>query len=303
MSDSLSTAKGTGFSYRTFEPAEGGLHQDLGRERRIRAGLRYADGGKKKYWVPLPGEEGDAHGRKGRGGLAARPLHAAKKFLEDRLDLNEGYAPLTAEEAHEAVHRAPDEEEGVEGLGDDYDREDWKRWKEQIGVDYRGRHDDDEESEAESLGFEGLEEDEDAEKLYDDAKALEFGDWSYPVVDASKEEARRRMREEEEGRVFPNRLKNKNGKGKETESKKFSYGELAEGDDRPPHQTSSPSDPTTSSDHPLPDGTKIIHGAKKFVHQVTAGQSKEDEEALARKRREEERNRLPSDAIDLVVEE
>ncbi|KAJ3809195.1 hypothetical protein F5876DRAFT_66682 [Lentinula aff. lateritia] len=49
------TLRGEGMDYREFEPSEGFMHQGLGRERRIRAGLRYSKGGKRKYWLPTFG--------------------------------------------------------------------------------------------------------------------------------------------------------------------------------------------------------------------------------------------------------
>lgn len=160
----MTAVKGTGFSYRTFEPAEGQVHQGLGRERRVRAGLRYAEGGKKKYWLDMPGEEADAYGRKGKAGLAARPLHSVKRFVEDRMDLREGYAPLRAEDANGAVH--PDSG-AIAGLGDLYEGQDWERWRAQTG---QARGDD---SDTDSLEFSSASDD---EQLYEDAKRLEFGE-------------------------------------------------------------------------------------------------------------------------------
>jgi hypothetical protein len=50
--DIHATLNGRGMDYREFEPSEGHMHQGLGRERRIRAGLRYSQGGRGKYWLP-----------------------------------------------------------------------------------------------------------------------------------------------------------------------------------------------------------------------------------------------------------
>ncbi|KAH9029395.1 organic solute transporter Ostalpha-domain-containing protein [Lactarius hengduanensis] len=50
--DARATLDGQGMDYREFEPSEGQMHQGLGRERRIRAGLRYSRGGRRKYWLP-----------------------------------------------------------------------------------------------------------------------------------------------------------------------------------------------------------------------------------------------------------
>ncbi|TFY75963.1 hypothetical protein EWM64_g8047, partial [Hericium alpestre] len=54
VEDTKATLFGKGMDYREFEPSEGHIHQGLGRERRIRAGLRYSKGGKGKYWLPQP---------------------------------------------------------------------------------------------------------------------------------------------------------------------------------------------------------------------------------------------------------
>ena len=48
------TLRGEGMDYREFEPSEGQIHHGAGRDRRIRAGLRYSQGGKRKYWLPQP---------------------------------------------------------------------------------------------------------------------------------------------------------------------------------------------------------------------------------------------------------
>ncbi|KWU41892.1 DUF300-domain-containing protein, partial [Rhodotorula sp. JG-1b] len=54
--DSVTTLRGTGFSYRTYEPASGAAHASgLVRDRRIRAGLRYSVDGRRKYWLNQPG--------------------------------------------------------------------------------------------------------------------------------------------------------------------------------------------------------------------------------------------------------
>ena len=57
VEDSKTTLRGEGMDYREFEPSEGYIHQGEGRERRIRAGLRYSKGGKSKYWLPQTNQE------------------------------------------------------------------------------------------------------------------------------------------------------------------------------------------------------------------------------------------------------
>ena len=151
----------------------------------MKAGLRYADGGKVKCrsflsasrpsrvahaaiidWLPMPGEETEAYGRKGKSGLLSRPIHAAKQFLDSRVQAAEGYAPLGADDAKVVVHR-DDGQPDTEGA--EY-AEEWRRWKAGEGRD----PEDDEESEVESLGFEGS--DEGVEELYADSRRLEFGE-------------------------------------------------------------------------------------------------------------------------------
>lgn len=70
VEDTRATLRGQGINYRAFEPSEGGIHIGAARDRRIRAGLRYAAGGKRKYWLP------DVRGPEGDGDVTA-PLFAA----------------------------------------------------------------------------------------------------------------------------------------------------------------------------------------------------------------------------------
>ena len=76
VEDSKATLRGEGMDYREFEPAEGFMHQGVGRDRRIRAGLRYSKGGQRKYWLP--------------------------KTTEDT------HAPLLVQDVEHVVHLAPD---------------------------------------------------------------------------------------------------------------------------------------------------------------------------------------------------
>jgi hypothetical protein len=114
LEDTVMTLRGTGFSYKTFEPAEGALHHHgIVRERRVRAGLRYSAGGKKKYWLPMAGEnEGSAYGRKSTTDQVPEARDTRwTKFVnkmtpgKDALDGKPGYAPLLPEQAAEVVHR------------------------------------------------------------------------------------------------------------------------------------------------------------------------------------------------------
>lgn len=51
------TFRARGVSYKAYEAADGGLHNEQGRTKRIRAGLRYSKGGRTKYWIDVPGQE------------------------------------------------------------------------------------------------------------------------------------------------------------------------------------------------------------------------------------------------------
>lgn len=160
VEDSKATLRGEGMDYREFEPSEGFIHQGAGRERRIRAGLRYAEGGKKKYWLPNQ-VDAEPQGRLGRG------LHQDEEF----------YAPLLEGQAANVVHMAPDLQSPVQ--------EDPALLLEGSNV-----------AEGFDLPFGDL--DEADEELFQNSKKYLFGDYNYPVIDASSEYARKMMWEEEE---------------------------------------------------------------------------------------------------------
>ncbi|KAF8331318.1 organic solute transporter Ostalpha-domain-containing protein [Cantharellus anzutake] len=162
LEDSRATLRG-GVSYRAFEPVEGGMHQGIGRDRRIRAGLRYSKGGQKKYWIPMPHEN---------AGPRAGPVQTA---IGDLNRDHRGYALLLNDQDHEQFHEArtpPDTDynEAADGAVID----DW----------------------AHQLEFEGP--DPEIEKLFEESRGFIFGDYNYPCIDVSGEEARRRMWDEEE---------------------------------------------------------------------------------------------------------
>ncbi|KAI5885470.1 DUF300-domain-containing protein, partial [Schizophyllum commune H4-8] len=94
VEDFKTTMRGEGMDYREFEPSEGFIHQGLGRERRIRAGLRYSKGGKRKYWLPRP--------------ASARDDNPVTRGIHRALDNEDAHAPLLASEAADVVHAAPD---------------------------------------------------------------------------------------------------------------------------------------------------------------------------------------------------
>jgi hypothetical protein len=160
VEDSKATLGGAGMDYREFEPSEGFMHQGTGRERRIRAGLRYAEGGKKKYWLPNQ-VNAEPRGRLGRG------------LNQD----DEVYAPLLEGQAADVVHIAPD----LQSPGE-----------EDPALLLEGSN----AAEGFDLPFGDL--DEGDEELFQNSKKYLFGDYNYPVIDASSEYARELMWEEEE---------------------------------------------------------------------------------------------------------
>lgn len=169
--DTKHTLKGRGVSYQAYEPAEGGLHYGAGRQKRIRAGLRYSKGGKAKYWVPLPGDEARSRGDRG-------PIAALKRRVDDRLATREGYAPLLPKQASEVVHDDPDAADNGHH------------------VEWSGIFDtDSDESDAPSLDFHGADAEED--NMYERARRIGYA--GFPNIDVSREERRRRLWEEEDG--------------------------------------------------------------------------------------------------------
>lgn len=148
------------------------------------------------------------------------------------------------------------------------------------------------------------------------------------MVDASREHARRRIRDEEEA-ILSGKFRRSKGKDQQhtrpsAQHRPGSYGALAEtapstSAPRKPrrHQTSSRSAPATSSDHPAPIGESIVSEVSTLVKSVLPGVSiDEDEDPRRAKRHLRDKlhlpkfgnskgqgDELPPDAVDLVVED
>ncbi|KAI0794929.1 organic solute transporter Ostalpha-domain-containing protein [Abortiporus biennis] len=172
VEDTKATLHGERMDYREFEPSEGHMHQGAGRDRRIRAGLRYSQGGKRKYWLPQPTTTTQPPG------VTERRVNRAIQGLTGRPDQSEEvYAPLLPDQAEDVVHLAPDlrspqEEDDVlfatrENVDDGFD-----------------------------LPFGDL--DSDDEEIFDHSRKYIFGDYNYPCVDVSNEFARTQVWDEEE---------------------------------------------------------------------------------------------------------
>lgn len=168
--DTKHTIRGRGVSYQAYEPAEGGLHYGAGRQKRIRAGLRYAKGGQAKYWVPIPGNESAMHGDPGI-------ISRVKRRVDERLAEREGYAPLLPKQADRIVH-------------DDPSIPDPHLTRGSVGL-----FDSDSESDAPSITFESVEEAED--EMYERARRIGYA--GFPNVDVSREEKRKKQWADEEG--------------------------------------------------------------------------------------------------------
>ncbi|GAA5942883.1 OSTA/TMEM184 family protein [Sporobolomyces koalae] len=332
--DSLTTVRGTGFSYRTFEPASSTVHSfGPTLDRRLRAGLRYSTRNGKKYWLPQPvtgGTGEEAYSRKGKEAWKTRPLHEARLKIERKLiDERMGYAPVSEAEERDTVHVDPDllpshaqgGHAGPESEGQGQVAGWWEGAREYDEIES------DDESEPESLHFHEEDDYEEMEEIYDAARTLEFGDWSYPVVDASREHARRRIRDEEDAILSGKIKRRKSVRGNDpsrplARHRPGSYGAMAENaqapinEDRPrKHQTSSRSAPSTSTDRPAPIGDSIVTEVTTLVKSALPGVSLDDDEdpklAKAKLMRgklrlpfgKKEEKELPPDAIDLVVED
>ncbi|KAI0644011.1 DUF300-domain-containing protein [Trametes meyenii] len=159
------TLHGEGMDYREFEPSEGQIHQGAGRDRRIRAGLRYSQGGRRKYWLPQPASPSAPPSK------FERRINRAVGRIAGPDQTEEVYAPLLRNQASDVVHTASDlrspPDEGFSLFADDGAEE---------GYD---------------LPF-GEPDDMD-EELFAHSKQYLFGDYNYPCVDVSSEQARRTM--------------------------------------------------------------------------------------------------------------
>jgi hypothetical protein len=166
VEDTKTTLRGEGINYRAFEPSEGGMHIGAARERRIRAGLRYSAGGKRKYWLPEVTGLADGNAEGDRRGWFGRVTNNDEDVT----------APLLAEHAENVVHPASDMQ--------------YQEQRQTIRIPGDDVHVEDDDEYA--LHFnDGLATVDDT--LYEHAKNYVFGDYAYPVVDVSSEEARYAM--------------------------------------------------------------------------------------------------------------
>lgn len=230
FSDSLTTVRGTGYVYQTFEPSEGVIHQPLARERRSKAGLRYTQGGKGKYWLPQRGT-GDIRDAT-RGARHQGPLKKLRRYINDKRMQLEGHAPLTAQEADETIHEDPDmaQEEGSSEHSPllrhpkDAARSAVRHAGE--GLDFFAERQLDSDEEAEDLKFDSPDEDE--EEAYQKSRTLHFGDYAYPNIDINREEARNERWQQDDAIVHRRRRKGTISKKDEAQAGKLKKGTEAD---------------------------------------------------------------------------
>ncbi|KAF8885393.1 organic solute transporter Ostalpha-domain-containing protein [Gymnopilus junonius] len=168
LEDTKTTLRGEGMDYREFEPAEGYMHQGAGRDRRIRAGLRYSKGGQRKYWLPKASNDARPPGR------TERVLKNAVKRVAGDEQAESVHAPLLEQDVDDVVHLAPDMQESAEDSV-------WDNPHVEDGFE---------------LPFGDL--DEGDEELFAHSKKYLFGDYNYPCIDVSSESARTFIWREEE---------------------------------------------------------------------------------------------------------
>jgi len=168
VEDFKTTLRGEGMDYREFEPAEGFMHQGVGRDNRIRAGLRYSKSGQRKYWLPKATEDARPPGR------AERAVNRVITKIAGEDQCESVHAPLLARDAGNVVHLAPD-------MQDDIEETIWGDQNQEGGYE---------------LPFGDL--DDADEELFDHSKRYLFGDYNYPCIDVSSESARTVIWDEEE---------------------------------------------------------------------------------------------------------
>lgn len=113
----------------------------------------------------MPGDDAaEAYGRRSPDNMNAvkHPFKEAQRLLTQSRSERRGYAPIAPEQVDSIYHDAPDVSKTT-----------WRR-------EYDSE---DSDSEASSLGFNGLDEGE--ERLYADSRQLEFGDYNYPVTECA----------------------------------------------------------------------------------------------------------------------
>lgn len=314
VEDSKATLRGEGMDYREFEPAEGVMHQGIGRTRRIRAGLRYSKKGEHKYWLPQPAKP---------AGRFERGVDRLVKTVGGGDQDEEVHAPLFARDAEDTVHLAPD-------LQDPHEDADIWDSRSPANKGYE-------------LPFGDL--DDDDEELFAHSKRYLFGDYNYPCIDISSEDARTTMWDEEERVLRDERgawfSPLRGGKGKAVLASRGpawqGYGAVGSTDPTSKRSQHDHHDPPIhggrhieyeDNEAPIPDDAEVklkwtnarghtspqpqSHSAhlrdRGGLHsQTPSGPSSAESSSSAANRAPPKKSRkprrLPSDAVDLIVED
>lgn len=317
VEDLKATLHGERMDYREFEPSEGFIHQGAGRDRRIRAGLRYSQGGKKKYWLPQL-----ARDTRPAGGVERTVNRAIQQVTGEEQD-EDVYAPLLANQAQDVVHTAPDlrlpTAQAELGLFDSVALQD-----DGFGLPF--------------------DLDDADEALFEHSKKYVFGDYHYPCVDVSSEAARKTMWDEEErilrdersayfspmlgpGRVLGNARQNygalgnfQRGAVRERRDSDGSDGSRGKGKtkvarreividkehDRLPEVGEVRLRWTSSKDHMASQSSHVRTSASpiaKTQSSESSGSSPAGRQPPPSPRKETEGPVLPPDAVDLIVED
>lgn len=234
-------ADGGGTQYRTFEPPSSSLsHSGPSIDRRLRAGLRFSASGGQKYWLPTTNAE------------ESRKVEGVRRGTYEGIPEEGGR-----------------EYDGEEGYGSDDGQ----------------------------VEFGELEEEEEMESLYLDSRSLEFGsslvslsslwsltgmmiigDYNSPVIDASKESARRQMFLEEQARLHP--LPSPRSKGKKPIPTRSTYGSYS----NPP--------PIVEEEDTRPTGSGIVQVTSDLLSSMQPSNLASTSSVG-----------LPDDAVDLVVKD
>ncbi|PWN49784.1 DUF300-domain-containing protein [Violaceomyces palustris] len=216
FSDSLTTVRGTGYGYQTFEPSEGVVHQSLARERRSKAGLRYAEGGKAKYWLPQRGS-GDIRNTS-NGARHQGPISTFRRYIDRKRMQHEAFAPLLPEHAADVIHTDPDLDRDLDEEGQPSRSLPAKALaRAEAGLHFFSERPPESDEDAWSLHFDSPASDE--EILYDSSRKLHHGDYAYPNVDVTREQSRRARWAEDDEIVHRKRkksLSHANGKASGT---------------------------------------------------------------------------------------
>ncbi|WFC97603.1 hypothetical protein MYAM1_000318 [Malassezia yamatoensis] len=111
VADIILTFRGTDYTYQAFEPNDSVVHHEFARESRSRAGLRYAEQGKNKYWIPRSPTEQN-RSLEGQRNQHLRPIVSEDSSLLGQLPSKSYFSVQPSDERRNNVRfPSPDYEE------------------------------------------------------------------------------------------------------------------------------------------------------------------------------------------------